>query len=493
MSNARANAPVGLLPWMKRVVAELARARAGFEEEAVHDLRVAIRRCRSMAEVVRVLDPDRDWRRMRKAGKTVFAALGELRDVQVQILWIDRLQLSGAAAERLKTHLLAREQELKHAAEAALAAFNCAQWLAWGERLDRRQSRIPPGGPVFQALALEKWQEARALHRAALRNRSNASLHALRIGVKRFRYVAENFLPDYYRHVGKQLKHCQDLLGEIHDLDVLWQTAQDIGLFAGEGHAPERHHWHAAISTERSRRVDEYRRLAIGANNVWRRWRKLLPVGEALAVAVREKIAAWSAFRDSDIPHTRRVLRHALKIYDALARAGRLPGIRGDGVGERELLTVAILGHEAVPSAGGKRHKKARRALQRLGPPPGWTDADLLLAGLVARYHRGALPSRKQRTYGRLRAAQRSTVDRLAGIVRFADALSGHERPFLQLRRVVADDFGVLVLAAGYDPRSRAAERIAAASHLLQVVLGIPVTVRAAGAKSPLVRAAAAR
>ena len=493
MSHSAANPSSGLLVWMKRVVEELARARAGLDEEAVHDLRVAIRRCRSMAEVIRVLDPDRDWRRMRKAGKIVFAALGELRDVQVQVLWVDRLQLAGAAAERMKSHLLAREYQLKHGAEAALAGFDSEQWLAWGERLDRRQRRIAPGGPVFQALALEKWQEARAMHRAALRNKNGAALHALRIGIKRFRYVAENFLPDYYQHAGKQLKHCQDLLGEIHDLDVLWQTAQDIGLFAGEAHADDRQRWPAAISAERTRRVDEYRRLATGADSVWRRWRKPLPAGEALAIAVREKVAAWSAFRDADIPHTRRVLRYARKIYDALSLAGRLPAPARHGVGERELMTVAVLGHEAARSAGGKQHKQARRALQRLGPPPGWTDADLLLAGLVARYHRGPLPSRRHRAYARLTAAQRTIVDRLAGIVRLADALSG--RPVLQLRRVVADDSGVLIVAAGYDPRSRAAERITSASHLLQVVFDTRVSVRRATAKPArlLARAAAAR
>lgn len=481
----------GLLPWMKRVVVELERARAGFDEEAVHDLRVAIRRCRSMAEVFRVLDPDRAWRRMRKAGKTVFSAIGDLRDVQVQILWLERLRLPGTAAERLKNHLVVRELELKHTAEAALALFDTAQWLQWAQWLDRRQSRIPLGGPAFQAVAVEKWQEARVLHRAAIRSGNPAAWHALRIGIKRFRYVAENFLPDFYQHAGKQLKHCQDLLGEIHDLDVLWDTAIGIGAFA-ETHT-ERDRWQEIIAAERRRRLDDYRTLALGPNNLWQRWRTALPSGEALAAAVREKIASWSAFRDPDVRYTRRVLRHALKIFDALRSAGRMAAGEFDGVAERDLLSVAILGHEAA--AGHKHHKRALRELERLGPPPGWTDAHLRIAALVARYQRGALPSRSQRPYAQLARPQRAVVDRLAAVVRLAGALGSKSRPALQLRRVVVDDTGILIVAAGYDPRSRAAERIAAASHLMQVVFDLPVLLRAASPRpKPLrARAAAAR
>src|SRR3954447_11808241 len=81
----------GLAYWMNQVVEEAKNARAGFEADPVHDLRVAIRRCRSIAEGFVVLDPHPAWKRMRKAARPVFQALGDLRDVQVLLEWVDKL------------------------------------------------------------------------------------------------------------------------------------------------------------------------------------------------------------------------------------------------------------------------------------------------------------------------------------------------------------------------------------------------------------------
>ena len=75
---ARAAESKGLLYWMERVLRERERVLAAPEEEAVHDLRVALRRCRSIAEGLRTIDPDPAWKCMRRAAKELFVALGEL-------------------------------------------------------------------------------------------------------------------------------------------------------------------------------------------------------------------------------------------------------------------------------------------------------------------------------------------------------------------------------------------------------------------------------
>ena len=78
---------LGLRAWMERVLEECERADKGFDAEAVHDLRVALRRCRSLADGLIALDPDSSWKDMKKAGKKVFQALGDLRDMQVMEEW----------------------------------------------------------------------------------------------------------------------------------------------------------------------------------------------------------------------------------------------------------------------------------------------------------------------------------------------------------------------------------------------------------------------
>ena len=63
----------GLRYWMLRVLEECERVSADFGPDPVHDLRVSLRRCRSLADGLMALDPDPDWKAMKKAGKGSFS------------------------------------------------------------------------------------------------------------------------------------------------------------------------------------------------------------------------------------------------------------------------------------------------------------------------------------------------------------------------------------------------------------------------------------
>src|ERR1700740_1202902 len=88
----------GLAFRMQRVLEECNRASVAFEPAPVHDLRVALRRCTSMADGVAAIDPDPSWKEMKKAGKRLFRRLGELRDVHVMQEWGHRLDTPGDPA-----------------------------------------------------------------------------------------------------------------------------------------------------------------------------------------------------------------------------------------------------------------------------------------------------------------------------------------------------------------------------------------------------------
>ena len=62
---------------MDRVRDELEKVRAKPDEENVHDLRVALRRCRSVATVFEEIDADESWPKMRRTAKKLFRALGD--------------------------------------------------------------------------------------------------------------------------------------------------------------------------------------------------------------------------------------------------------------------------------------------------------------------------------------------------------------------------------------------------------------------------------
>src|SRR5215471_2916037 len=117
---------------MLRVLQECDRVSTDFSADPVHDLRVALRRCRSMADGMIAIDPDRSWKQMKKSGRQLFRSLGELRDVHVMEEWVHKLSApDDAPAVALLQYLAGRESFLKQQAADALRQFDRKQWNKW--------------------------------------------------------------------------------------------------------------------------------------------------------------------------------------------------------------------------------------------------------------------------------------------------------------------------------------------------------------------------
>jgi len=465
----------GLAFWMQRVLEECDRAGENFAADPVHDLRVALRRCRSMADGLMAMDPDPAWKQMKKAGKRLFSSLGELRDAQVMAEWVVRLGEPGdPVSSTLLQFLSDRETQLKHEAAQALQEFDRKQWKKWGASLARRAARIRAGSLIFKHLALERWTEAYALHGAALRNRSQLAFHRLRIGLKRFRYIVENFLPEQHKGWIGDLKELQDLLGEVHDLDVLWATALQINAFPDN---EARSRWHARIVKERAHRIESYRSKMLRKTSLWQVWRAELPAGRQIESAALSRLKLWASLLDPDFRHSIHVARLALQLCDGLPARKQLEDHHAKQ--QRAILQLAALLHDVGRSKEEKNHHKAtHRLIRQLTPPLGWSEEQLRMAGIVARYHRGALPGAGQKALAGLSASQRPAALRLAGILRLANAFDADHAGRIQ-RLEVHERNGVLAIAAqGYSPRDRMAEGIAAARHLLETVYRRPVMVK---------------
>src|SRR5450755_3039967 len=120
-----ADKKTGLAYWAARVLEECDKAGDDFAADPVHDLRVAIRRCRSMADGFLSVDPDPAWKEMKKLGKTLFSSLGDLRDVQVMSEWVARLSEPDDSVRRVLLETLGqKEGQLKTAAQETLRNFD---------------------------------------------------------------------------------------------------------------------------------------------------------------------------------------------------------------------------------------------------------------------------------------------------------------------------------------------------------------------------------
>src|SRR6202051_1335857 len=92
----------GLRYWMVQVLEQCDKVAVDFSPDFVHDLRVALRRFRSMADGLMALDPAPAWKEMKKAGKRLFQRLGDLRDIHVMEEWIEKLHPAEASVEQAR-------------------------------------------------------------------------------------------------------------------------------------------------------------------------------------------------------------------------------------------------------------------------------------------------------------------------------------------------------------------------------------------------------
>jgi CHAD domain-containing protein len=473
-SNASSPAPSankqGLLYWAQRVLAECEHTASGFEADPVHDLRVAIRRCRSMADGLLAVDPDPAWKQLKRLGKPLFGSLGELRDVQVMMEWVQKLSAPDDPGRAvLLSELQAREEKLKLASQQALADFDRKHWLSLCEHLATRMEGIPPDGSVFQSLAVERWNEAHELHRRALRNRSGTAYHALRIGVKRLRYTVENFLPTLHERWSKDLRTLQDALGEVHDFDVLWTM-----LRLHPEIAPEvREHWRATVQQERNKRLALYRERMVGRNSLWRTWRAALPSGEALRRSGMERFRIRAAFLDPDFQRAQRIGATALHLYDGLAGPARLDR----STGNRGILEAAALLHGIGRAKREQGHRKRGfRLLLRLTPPPGWSAEEMRFVAIIARYQRGPIAPVTHSMFAGVPRPLRTQMLRLAGILRLAAAISEATHSQNGQLRVEPQGSTVVIRAAHLNGQpGPQGERLAQAKYLLEASCGVTI------------------
>jgi len=212
---------------LERALRNHRRAGKKLEADPVHDLRVSLRRCRSLAEGLCAIDPDPIWRRLRKASKRQQSALSDLRDLQVLESWLKPLRLTaGPVGEALAKRLKKEERRARRKARRSLDSFPRGRWKGWVRRLPAHAEHIPANEPRVTQLALKQLMRVIDLHNRwvneSQKEAPNLKIwHELRVTVKRFRYMVESFLPEKSQAWREKLGQAQDLLGEGHDLDVL--------------------------------------------------------------------------------------------------------------------------------------------------------------------------------------------------------------------------------------------------------------------------------
>ena len=462
--------------WMERVLKELEKVQAAPDTDAVHDLRVAIRRCRSVAAVMEVVDPDSAWPEMRKLPRKLFRALGELRDTQVLEEWTRTLSTEGdPIRERLLSAFTKKETELREQAVRVTGKFDVKAWKKSERALRRRARLVPADSLAAECLALERLVAARELHTLALRTNKPAPWHALRIGVKKFRYTVESLLPQRYEAWGNDLKRVQDLLGEVHDLDVLVENIQEV---ASVEVSESKDAWTERLAIERHNRLETYRQLTLGTTNLWQVWRQGLPQNGRLESAGLARLRVTTRSLDGNLRRSGQVSRLAMRLYDGLTRVHAAPVFAVAKL--RKIMRAAARIHAIGSGLDSKQPQKAAREfLLHMAAPAGWSAEDWCLLAMIVRYHRGGQPQEKHKAFAKLGVEERARVCACAGVLRLARVLRkcGVETT-VGLRMEKSVD-ALIVRVPGLVDTEQTAAGIAAGKHLLETCIGCALILKA--------------
>lgn len=195
-------------------------------EDAIHDLRVSIRRVLAWISVRdALLGPNRGLRAARSSLKALMSPLGKLRDAHVKRDLIRAVLPKGDEPSYLYAVFVAGD--VRHWEEKV------------GKLLGRKSSRrirVPlpmaragrgPGPEASARASRHLAMLARAVdrHRKGALDPSNPeALHKMRLAFKKYRYaweVLEPLLPRAARNGVKRLHAFQTLIGTIHDCDVI--------------------------------------------------------------------------------------------------------------------------------------------------------------------------------------------------------------------------------------------------------------------------------
>ena len=265
---------------LAHLLANEALFREARDPEAVHQIRVALRRLRAALSLFRDVVADGEIAAVKTGLRELASALGEARDLDVFIRKTiaparardpDDAALGALARSYAERREAAYDAALETVASGRLGriVLDTLAWIEAGPWL-RKDGSAEREAPVERFAADELRRRAKRIRK---RGRHLAELapderHRVRIAVKKLRYAAEFFAPLYEgkgrakrtRRFRDALGELQDRLGDLNDIAVAATMAQT----AGDGAPAAR-----LLAAEQEARFDEHLAAAAKAHKAF--------------------------------------------------------------------------------------------------------------------------------------------------------------------------------------------------------------------------------
>jgi CHAD domain-containing protein len=208
------------------------------DESSVHQARVASRRLREALPVLGATADDDALDRAEKRVRRITRALGPVRELDVTLSLLAELESKGTAPKRAIARVRkAVVEERQKRRRAMLAEIKPARLEKLRKRLVKvaapAERKVPARTAIHEAeikaaersrRLLDAIDEAGSIYLAD-------RLHRVRIEAKKLRYALEIHRElTHSRSTSRlnRLKHQQDLLGRVHDLEVLIERTREV-------------------------------------------------------------------------------------------------------------------------------------------------------------------------------------------------------------------------------------------------------------------------
>jgi len=190
---------------------------------------------------------------------------------------------------------------------------------------------------------------------------------------------------------------------------------------------------------------------------------------EALLAGVIHSAMTLAEKYRVDIDHGTNVAELCVKLFDFLQRE------HGLNARHRLLLRVAGLLHEVGGFVSNRSHHKHSEYLIANSEIFGLSRSEIAVVSQISRYHRRSLPRASHTAYMALKREDRVVVNKLAALLRVADALArGHSRKMRQIVLERDKDDLVLTVPGEYD-LALEQHSLAAKSDLFEEVFGMHI------------------
>jgi exopolyphosphatase/guanosine-5'-triphosphate,3'-diphosphate pyrophosphatase len=171
----------------------------------------------------------------------------------------------------------------------------------------------------------------------------------------------------------------------------------------------------------------------------------------------------------ADLDHAQSVADIALRLFDALQAD------HGLGPRYRLLLRVAALVHEVGGFVSNRSHHKHSEYLIANSEIFGLSRAEIAVVAQIARYHRRSAPRAAHLNYMALPRESRVIVNKLAAILRVADALARGPARKMRDLRIERQDDDLLLSAPAAEDLSLERHSLAVKGDLFEEVFGMKV------------------